>query len=360
MQPIRRLLALVAVPALAALCATPAGAASSADSATFPAQTNCPNQQFTVPANVTAVVVDAWGGYGGGNEHTGQGGAGAHVRTALSVEPGQQLTISVGVWGDAHGGCGIAAGGDRGGAIHGDALGRDGYGGGSGSVVAKADGTPLVVAGGGGGGGGNGSGSWGGDGGAAGAIAQIGWMGQPGAYGGCGGCAGGWSGAEGDDQTWGAGGAGGGGGGGYPEGGGGGHGTPSGGGGGGGAGDSYASTANPTITTSDRSCPYPDYSPTCDGAVTITWDLTPASIAATAGGGQQAQAGTIFDQRLSATVLNGEGLPVEGVAVTFALPSGGPSGSWPAGDGATASATTDANGVAVAPLLRAGGSTGAW
>ncbi|MDW5596767.1 Ig-like domain repeat protein [Conexibacter stalactiti] len=361
MQPIRRLLALVAVPALAALCATPAGAASSASSATFSAPPACQSQYFTVPANVTAVVVDAWGGAGGHNEHTGAGGPGAHVRTALSVNPGERLTVDVGVWGDAHGGCGLIRGGDRGGAIHGDAAGRDGYGGGSGSAVTTADVTPLVIAGGGGGGGGKGGfgSAFGGNGGAGSAAGDIGFPGQPGANGGCGGCNGQWSGAEGDDQTWGSGGAGGGGGGGY-EGGGGGDGTPSGGGGGGGGGSSYAVTANPIVTYSDRVCQYPDYSPTCDGAVTFTWDLTPASIAATAGGGQQAQVGTIFDQRLTAKVLNAEGLPVEGVAVTFALPSGGASGSWPAGDGTTASATTDANGLAVAPLLRAGGAAGSW
>lgn len=359
MPQIRRLL--LALLALALLAAAPARAADGPSSQSFGAIENCPSQYFQVPAGVTAVTVEAWGGSGGFSEHTGAGGSGADVRASVAVTPGESLSVVVGTWGDSHGGCGLAQGGDRGDADGADHSGRDGYGGGNGSVVERGS-TPLVVAGGGGGGGGNGNSS-GGGGGAAGNPPQLGWMGNGnGGYGGCAACIGGWQGDSGDDQSWGWGGGGGGGGGGYPQSGGGGQANASGGGGGGGAGGSFATDPQALIQSSARACVWPDYSPACDGAVTISWDVTPASVTASGGSGQQTDAGTGFAQRLQATVRNAEGQPLENAAVVFALPASGPSASWSGGAAGSApvTASTDADGVAVSPLLRANDAVGAW
>lgn len=57
---------------------------------------------FTVPDNVTEITVEVWGGGGRGgnvndnNTAAGGGGSGAYGRSVLSVQPGQQFSLSVG------------------------------------------------------------------------------------------------------------------------------------------------------------------------------------------------------------------------------------------------------------------------
>ncbi|HLO52977.1 MAG TPA: Ig-like domain-containing protein [Saprospiraceae bacterium] len=68
---------------------------------------------FTVPAGVTTITVDTWGGGGRGGSRTsgsnayGGGGGGAFSRHTLSVTPGQTYTVTVGA-----GATSTAAGGD--------------------------------------------------------------------------------------------------------------------------------------------------------------------------------------------------------------------------------------------------------
>lgn len=72
------------------------------------------SSNFTVPAGVTRLMVEAWGAGGGGSDFLGfpecssggSGGSGAYVRTILAVTPGETLAIAVG----AAGGPGSAGG----------------------------------------------------------------------------------------------------------------------------------------------------------------------------------------------------------------------------------------------------------
>jgi hypothetical protein len=108
------------------------------------------SQSYVVPSGVTSVTIKAWGAGGGAGNYTGAasgtGGGGGFAQVAVSVTPGEVLTVRPGQGGIMPGG------------------------GGGASIVERASGTVLVVAGGGGGGGTDGgSGSGGaGTGGAAG------------------------------------------------------------------------------------------------------------------------------------------------------------------------------------------------
>lgn len=58
---------------------------------------------FTVPAGVTEIIVETWGGgghggptRGNGNKKAGGGGGGAYARSVLTVSPGQTYTLTVG------------------------------------------------------------------------------------------------------------------------------------------------------------------------------------------------------------------------------------------------------------------------
>ncbi len=117
---------------------------------------------FNVPAGVTSVTVEMWGGGGGGGgggtnagSNGGDGGGGGYARSTVSVTPAENLNVLVG-------------GGGGGGEVSG--ISGSGGGGGGHSEVNRG-GSPLVIApGGGGGGGGDNSGGAvaGGDGGAGG------------------------------------------------------------------------------------------------------------------------------------------------------------------------------------------------
>lgn len=86
-----------------------------------------------------------------------------------------------------------------------------------------------------------------------------------------------------------------------------------------------------------------------------------AALTATSGTPQRARVGDRFALPLRATVTDAFGNPVAGVPVVFAAPvvAGGPSGTFPGGQ-ATATATTDASGVATSPVLTATGAEGDW
>ena len=84
-----------------------------------------------------------------------------------------------------------------------------------------------------------------------------------------------------------------------------------------------------------------------------------ASVTATGGNGQSAQIGTTFGLPLSATVKDAGGNLVGGVSVTFTAPSSGASGTF-AGGGTTATATTNASGVATSPAFTANAAVGSY
>jgi len=84
---------------------------------------------------------------------------------------------------------------------------------------------------------------------------------------------------------------------------------------------------------------------------------TPASIAATGGTPQTTAIGTAFPERLAATVKDAFGNPVSGATVTFHAPTSGASGTFAGG---VNTATTNAQGVATAPVFTANGTAGGY
>ncbi len=60
------------------------------------------NGNFTVPAGVTSITVEAWGGGGGGANGSGErggGGGGAYARSTIAVSPGQMYSVVIGLGG---------------------------------------------------------------------------------------------------------------------------------------------------------------------------------------------------------------------------------------------------------------------
>jgi hypothetical protein len=257
-------------------------------------------QQFTVPAGVTQVHLNAWGGSGGSGGSRGNrgiyaapGGLGARIDADVAVNPGATLRIDVGgrggfgffqTAGDGATAGGSARGGGAGGTVNNTNLdGTAGGGGGGATTVRNAAGVTVLVAGGGGGGAGGGvsiAGNNGGQGGDAGSATSGACdpSNGPGTFGhGAGGGAGGNcaapgngpAGVGGSGEAPGSGaGTGGGGGGGFVGGGGGrAGGNGGGGGGGGGAGTSYWSslTSDAVLTNGG-----PGF-----GGVVVSWDAAP-------------------------------------------------------------------------------------
>lgn len=91
------------------------------------------NQGFIVPAGVTSIMVELWGGGGAGGPggsggsietcilvfcttesyrggHGGGGGAGAYIRTVIAVTPGEMLSIQLGAGGQSTTVCGESGG----------------------------------------------------------------------------------------------------------------------------------------------------------------------------------------------------------------------------------------------------------
>ena len=84
----------------------------------------------------------------------------------------------------------------------------------------------------------------------------------------------------------------------------------------------------------------------------------PASIAATAGTPQSATVNTAFTTALQATVKDANNNLLSGVTVTFTAPASGASAAF--SGSATATAVTNASGIATAPALTANGQAGAY
>ncbi len=84
----------------------------------------------------------------------------------------------------------------------------------------------------------------------------------------------------------------------------------------------------------------------------------PASIAATAGTPQSATVSTMFATALQATVKDSSNNPVSGITVTFTAPPTGASATF--NGVASATALTNASGVAIAPALTANAQSGSY
>src|SRR5581483_6231866 len=85
---------------------------------------------------------------------------------------------------------------------------------------------------------------------------------------------------------------------------------------------------------------------------------TAASITATAGTPQSTTVNTAFATALQATVKDASNNPVSGVTVTFTAPTTGASAAF--SGSASATAVTNASGIATAPALTANAQTGSY
>jgi adhesin/invasin len=85
----------------------------------------------------------------------------------------------------------------------------------------------------------------------------------------------------------------------------------------------------------------------------------PSNVAVAAGTPQSTTVRTVFAQPLVALVTDAAGNPLAGTAVTFTAPASGPSGTFP-GNTITATAITDANGMATAPAFTANTAIGTF
>ena len=115
-----------------------------------------------------------------------------------------------------------------------------------------------------------------------------------------------------------------------------------------------ASSINPTWTESSdgHAVPYiASFLPTAH-------PNPPASVTATVGTPQSATVNTAFAAALQATVKDDAGNPVSGVTVTFSAPASGAGASF--GGSATAAVTTNASGIATAPVLTANSQAGSY
>jgi hypothetical protein len=93
-------------------------------------------------------------------------------------------------------------------------------------------------------------------------------------------------------------------------------------------------------------------------SLTNSAPVVAGSIAATAGATQSATVNTAFATALQATVLTSTGTPVAGAVVKFTVPGTGASATF--GTAATATVSTNANGIAVAPTLTANATPGSY
>jgi len=94
-------------------------------------------------------------------------------------------------------------------------------------------------------------------------------------------------------------------------------------------------------------------------AALLTVNLSPASVAAIAGGGQSATVSTPFAANLQATVTDSSGIPIANELVTFSSPASGASVTFANGTTST-TAATDMNGMATASTLTANAVTGSY
>ena len=95
------------------------------------------------------------------------------------------------------------------------------------------------------------------------------------------------------------------------------------------------------------------------GDVPVVGKWSSAIITATSGTPQTTQINTAFAAPLAVTLTNLGGSPLAGVQVTFSAPTSGASGTF-AGGATTATALTNASGVATAPAFTANGTSGSF
>jgi hypothetical protein len=121
-----------------------------------------------------------------------------------------------------------------------------------------------------------------------------------------------------------------------------------------GACSAFGGSIHPRITVTEKTISISSY----------RWTLTTkaacdASVTVTSGSGQSAKAGQAFASPVTVTAKCSDGAPDVGDTVTFALPSTGPSGTFPGGK-LTAQVTTGPTGTAVSPAITANSTAGAW
>ncbi len=109
-----------------------------------------------------------------------------------------------------------------------------------------------------------------------------------------------------------------------------------------------------TITANDASCPAGSQNYTL-----VISGTAPASITATAGDGQSVLPNTAFPTALQATVRDGATNLLSGVAVTFAAPTSGASGTFTGGV-SSVTVITNGSGAATAPTFTANSTTGSY
>jgi Bacterial Ig-like domain (group 1) len=138
----------------------------------------------------------------------------------------------------------------------------------------------------------------------------------------------------------------------------------------------FIDTTSITGNSYDRNYTLTYVSASAGQTLTVTWKMIAAtgsgnvtlnaaalaggsgSIAATGGTPQNTAVSTAFTTALQVMVTDSAGNPVNGAAVTFTAPASGPSATF--GGSATATAVTNATGVATAPTLTANNQTGSY
>jgi acid phosphatase len=95
------------------------------------------------------------------------------------------------------------------------------------------------------------------------------------------------------------------------------------------------------------------------GAASLTVNVAPDILSATAGSGQSATVSTAFATELEATVTDGSGNPVANEVVTFIAPATGPTATFTNGT-STMTSSTDTNGVAWSSVLTANAIAGSY
>ncbi|MCU1486628.1 MAG: repeat protein, partial [Actinomycetia bacterium] len=121
--------------------------------------------------------------------------------------------------------------------------------------------------------------------------------------------------------------------------------------------NSAGEATSPTLTANTTTGTYTATATTSGTTEAATFQLTnvagrPYAITSGAGARQSAPAGAPFTVPLAVRVTDSGKNPVSGAVVTFHAPTSGPTGSF-AGRGTTATVTTNANGIAVAPTFTA-------
>lgn len=120
----------------------------------------------------------------------------------------------------------------------------------------------------------------------------------------------------------------------------------------------------PTFTANGIAGSYTVTASAAGVSAPVVFNLTnatgaPSAITVVAGSGQSAQATTAFATALQAKVTDGSGNPVNGISVTFTAPATGASGTFTGGV-RTATVTTNASGVATAPIFTANATIGSY